>query len=89
MDVVLRFFPHKLFNRLPGASAHILVALVGEFIVGVVQPGIHIGLECLDTVVERFSQGDREEFCLDGPVKALNEAIGRRMPLLMLSVCAM
>jgi hypothetical protein len=44
------------------------------------EPGVEIGLERLDAVVEGLAHLHREELVEDGAVEALDEAVGFRRP---------
>ena len=54
----------------------------------VVQPGVEVGLQRLDAFVELAVHGGPEELLQHGAVEALDEAVGRGEPTLVLR-CSM
>ena len=64
---------HDGLDRPP---SHAAVTEVGPLGVVVGKPGIEIGLERLDAVVEAVPHGHAEELVEHGAVKALDKAIG-------------
>ena len=70
---LLRFFEDLYcFDRSP---THVAISLMGTFVVVVFEPFVQILLEFFNTGVEFLSQGNVEEFLLDGSVEAFCESI--------------
>jgi hypothetical protein len=69
-----------------GRAALVAVAEVRALVVVVVQPGVEVGLERLDALVEPAAHGRPEEFLQHRAVEALDEAVGLGRADLGLSV---
>jgi hypothetical protein len=74
--VLLTFLTDESLDRVPGPAALVAVAEMGSLVVVVVQPGVEVGLEHLDALVELLVHRRAEELAEHGAVEALDEAVG-------------
>src|SRR5688572_16125108 len=74
--VLLTFLTDEALDGFPRSTALVAVAEMGSFVVVVVQPGVEVGLEGIDAVVEPAAHRRLEELLEHGAVEALDEAVG-------------
>ena len=68
----------EALDRVPWAAALVAVAEVRSLVVVVVEPGVEVGLERLDALIEPATHGGPEELLQYRAVEALDKAVGAR-----------
>ena len=76
--VLLTFLANKQIDGFHGPATLVSVTEMGSLSVVVVQPGIEIGLEQLDALIEGLPQLDPEELSQDRAVEPLHESVRLR-----------